>query len=175
APPPGVDPTAVAAGGGTATPGAAPAGRGAGGAGGARGNQPAIPTIGPTGRGSILVAWDPVAQKERWRGLAAGFNQGGSLSTGGNLVFSSVVNRLIAYRADTGEQLLDLDTHLSQMGPPMSFMIDGKQYIAVAGGPPAQGGAGRGGGGGGGRGAAPGPSRPSVLLALTLDGIGKLP
>src|SRR5205814_200676 len=129
------------------------AGRGAGGGGaapggGGRGNQPAIPAIGPTGRGSILVAWDPVAQKERWRGLAAGFNQGGSLSTGGNLVFSSVVNRLIAYRADTGEQLLDLDTHLSQMGPPMTFLIDGKQYIAVAGGPPAQAGAGGRGGGG---------------------------
>jgi hypothetical protein len=58
----------------------------------------------------------------------------------------------------------------------MSFMIDGKQYIVVAGGPPAQAGAtGRGGGGGGGRGAAPGPVRPSVLLALTLDGTGKLP
>src|SRR5262249_57800354 len=102
-----------------------------GGGGGGRGNLPAIPSIGPTGRGSILVAWDPVAQKEKWRGLAAGFNQGGSLSTGGNLVFSSVINRLIAYRADTGEQLLDLDTHLSQMGPPMTFMLDGKQYVAV--------------------------------------------
>src|SRR5205085_1647247 len=126
---------------------------------GGRGNQPAIPSIGPTGRGSILVAWDPVAQKERWRGLAAGFNQGGSLSTGGNLVFSSVINRLIAYRADTGEQLLDLDTHLTQMGPPVTFMIDGKQYIAVAGGPTAP-------GGGGGRGGAPpaGPAKPSQLL-----------
>jgi PQQ-dependent dehydrogenase (methanol/ethanol family) len=192
APPPGVDPNAIAAGGAPAPNGGAAAaggaGRGAGGGGrggaggggaagggGGRGNQPAIPSIGPTGRGSILVAWDPVAQKERWRGLAAGFNQGGSLSTGGNLVFSSVVNRLIAYRADTGEQLLDLDTHLSQMGPPMTFMIDGKQYIAVAGGPPAQPGAG-GQGGGGGRGAAPaGPPRPSRLLTFVLDGTGQLP
>lgn len=192
APPPGVDPNAVAAGGAPAgagrgaapaaapTPAPAPAN-----AGGQRGNQPAIPAIGPTGRGSILVAWDPVAQKERWRGLAAGFNQGGSLSTGGNLVFSSVINRLIAYRADTGEQLLDLDTHLTQMGPPMTFMIDGKQYIAVAGGPPAQAGAGgrggRGGAGGGaggqaGAAAAPAaPPRPSYLLTFTLDGTGSLP
>src|SRR5215510_8633120 len=107
-----------------------------------RGNQPSIPAIGPTGRGSILVAWDPVAQKEKWRGLSAGFNQGGTLSTGGNLVFSSVVNRLIAYRADTGEQLLDRDMGLTQMGPPMTFMLDGKQYIAVAGGPAAEPGAG---------------------------------
>jgi hypothetical protein len=43
------------------------------------------------------------------------------------------------------EQVLDLATGLSQMGPPMIFMIDGKQYISVAGGPPAPPGAGRGG------------------------------
>ena len=58
----------------------------------------------PQDRGNILVAWDPVAKNERWRGLAAGFNQGGTLSTAGNLVFSSVNTRLLAYRADTGEQ-----------------------------------------------------------------------
>ena len=76
-----------------------------------------------------MIAWDPVAAKEKWRGLSAGFNQGGSLSTAGNLVFSSVNTRLLAYRADTGEQLLDLQTGLSQMGPPMTFMLDGKQHV----------------------------------------------
>jgi hypothetical protein len=83
-PPPGVDP-AVAAGAAAGQPAAGARGdRGA--AGGGRGAQSTIPQIGPTGRGSILMAWDPVAQKERWRGLSAGFNEGGSLSTGGNLV-----------------------------------------------------------------------------------------
>ena len=57
-------------------------------------------------------------------------------TTGGNLVFSSVINRLLAYRADTGEQVFDLDTHLSQMGPPMTFMLDGKQGRRSACGPP---------------------------------------
>src|SRR5262245_54172978 len=89
APPPGGESNAVPAGAGAAAPAAAPAtapagggggGAGAGGGGGRGGNQSTIPAIGPTGRGSILVAWDPVAQKEKWRGLAAGFNQGGSLS-----------------------------------------------------------------------------------------------
>lgn len=93
-----------------------------------------LPTIGPEGHGNILVAWDPVAQKERWRGLSAGFNQGGTLSAG-DLVFASVNSRLIVYRADNGDQLLDITTGLSLMGPPMTFMIDGKQYVAVAGGP----------------------------------------
>jgi PQQ-dependent dehydrogenase (methanol/ethanol family) len=190
APAPGIDPTAVAAGGGerAAAPAGAPAGgvaRGGGGAGRGGPQAPGLPSIGGEGRGNVLIAWDPVAAKEKWRGLAAGFNQGGSLSTAGNLVFSSVNTRLLAYRADTGEQLLDLQTGLSQMGPPMTFMIDGKQYVAVAGGPAQAGGGGRGGGGGGGggaaggagaRGAAPaGPVRPSRLVAYVLDGKGTLP
>jgi quinohemoprotein ethanol dehydrogenase len=91
-------------------------------------------------------------------------------------VFSSVNNRLIAFRADTGEKLLDLDLHTSQLGPPVSFVIDGKQYISVAGGP-----AGGGGFGGGGRGAAkagdaPAPApQPAHLLLLTLDGNAPIP
>ncbi|MBV8845607.1 MAG: PQQ-binding-like beta-propeller repeat protein [Bryobacterales bacterium] len=191
-PPPGVDPAAVAAGrGGNVPPGVDPAavvaGGGRGGAGAGRGPAPpvgpAIPSIGPEGRGNFLIAWDPVAQKERWRvaGGSAGFNQGGTLSTAGNLVFSSVNTRLLAYRADTGEQILDMTTGLSQMGPPMTFMIDGKQYVAVAGGPPGAGG-GRGGAGAAGRGgaqAAPvapaAPPQPSRLLVYTLDGKATLP
>jgi len=168
APPPGIDP--AVAGVPPATP---PVPAAAPGRGGGRGNQPTIPAIGPTGRGSILVAWDPVAQKERWRGLSAGFNQGGSLATAGNLVFSSVITRLLVYRADTGEQLLDFDTHLNQIGPPMTFLIDGKQYIAFAGGPQAQ--AGAGGRGGAGAQTPAAPARPSQLIVLALDGTGKLP
>jgi len=99
---------------------------------------------------------------------------GGTLSTAGNLVFSSVNTRLLAYRADTGEQVLDLATGLSQMGPPMTFMLDGKQYIAVAAGPPPGPGAGRGGfgGGGGGRGAegTAAPAQPSRMMVFVLDG-----
>ena len=149
APPPGVDPASTAA---QPPPPAPPPG-------------PAIPRIGPEGRGNVLIAWDPIEKKERWRGLAAGFNQGGTLATAGNLVFSSVNTRLLAYRADTGEQVLDLPTGLSQMGPPMTFMLDGKQYISVAGGPPAVPGAGR----GGPPSATPAaPTQPSRLLTYTL-------
>jgi PQQ-dependent dehydrogenase (methanol/ethanol family) len=188
---PGLDPAVVAAaaaGRGAPPAGAAgPPGGGPGGFGGGRGPAPpSPPSIGPEGRGNILVAWDPIAGRERWRGLSAGFNQGGTLSTAGNLVFASVNTRLIAYRADNGDVLMDITTGLSQMGPPMTFMLDGKQYVAIAGGPPQVGG-GRGGpgGGGGGRGAAPAPGappaapapppQPSRLLIYTLDGKATLP
>jgi PQQ-dependent dehydrogenase (methanol/ethanol family) len=171
-------PPAPAAGGAAAPATGAPpaggaAGQGAGGRGGAGaagggGGAPALPTIGPTGRGSILVAWNPVTQKEAWRGpsgSSSGFNAGGTLATAGNLVFTNVANRLLAFKADTGEQVLDLATGVANPGPPVTFMLDGKQYVAIAGsigggGGGAGGGGGRGGGGagGGGRGAAAAPA-----------------
>jgi quinohemoprotein ethanol dehydrogenase len=133
---------------------------------------PPLPVIGPDGpTGNVLYAWDPIARKERWRapGGGAGPFAGGSLSTAGNLVFSSVNNRLLAFRADTGEKIFDLDLGTSQMGPPISFALDGKQYIAVTGGPA----------GGGGRGAGAGADaaapRPANLLVLALDGKAPLP
>jgi quinohemoprotein ethanol dehydrogenase len=148
----------VAAAGTAATPASAPAAP-----------EP-LALIGPDGpTGNVLYAWDPIARKERWRaaGAGAGPFSGGSLSTAGNLVFSSVNNRLLAYRADTGEKLLDLDLHVSQMGPPISFIIDGKQYVTVSGGPE--------GGGGFGSGAPGAPRRPANMLVLTLDGNASLP
>ncbi len=48
-------------------------------------------------------------------------------------MFSSVNDKLLGFRADTGEKLLELDLYTSQLGPPISFTIDGKQYISVAG------------------------------------------
>jgi len=179
---PGLDPNAVppvpGAGANAPAPGAAaPAaaggrGGGAGGGGGrGGGGGPALPTIGPQGRGSILVAWNPVTQKEAWRGpsgSSSGFNAGGTLATAGNLVFTNVANHLFAFKADTGEQVLDLATGVANPGPPMTFMLDGKQYVSIAGSIGGGGGAGAGGGGGGrgggggGRGgaAAAGPGAP---------------
>src|SRR5712671_3069072 len=87
--------------------------------------QPAVPLvplpeIGPDGiNGSVLYAWDPIARKERWRaqGGGAGPFAGGSISTAGNLVFSSVNDRLIVYRADTGVKLAEIQLGTTQMGP----------------------------------------------------------
>src|SRR5205807_4603330 len=113
-----------------------------------RGEAPAPlavpPVIGPVRRtkegeqqrGGILSGWDPVAQKERWFAPGGGSNGGGALATAGNLVFQ-VLNdgRLVAYSADKGEKLLDLATgQRNGMGPPMTYMLDGKQYVAVMGG-----------------------------------------
>jgi PQQ-dependent dehydrogenase (methanol/ethanol family) len=184
APPAAAAPTAAApaAGGGapaTAGQGGGRGGQGGGGGRGGGGGGPALATIGPQGRGSVLVAWNPVTQKEAWRGpggSSSGFNAGGTLATAGNLVFTNVANRLLVFKADTGDQVADIATGLTgSPGPPMTFMIDGKQYIAVAGAfGAAGGGGGRGGGGGGaaapgaggqGAGAAPGGAAPAAVPA----------
>jgi quinohemoprotein ethanol dehydrogenase len=124
------------------------------------------PSVGPTDKdgkfytGSWLVAIDPTTQKEKWRvQSSSGSIGGGALTTAGNLVFQVQNNgHLLAYKADTGEKLLDLATNQTgNMGPPITFMVDNVQYVAVTGGagPPQNR------GGGGGRGGAPaGPGAP---------------
>jgi PQQ-dependent dehydrogenase (methanol/ethanol family) len=120
-------------------------------------------------RGGILTAWDPATQKERWFALGGGQTGGGTLSLASNLVFQTLANgHLKAFTADKGEQLLDLTLPLTAgTGPPMTYMLDGKQYIAVFAGTGTMGfgrGPGRGAGPGGpGRGAA--PQEPTAAAA----------
>ncbi len=100
-----------------------------------------LSVIGPeplpgTGSRGALIAWDPVAQQMRWRMPGGGGIGGGTVSTAGNVVFQ-VINdgRLMAYSADKGEKLLEIQTGLrSGMGPPITYQLDGKQYVALMGG-----------------------------------------
>jgi quinohemoprotein ethanol dehydrogenase len=93
------------------------------------------PIEGPGGRGA-LVAWDPAKQEMRWRRPGGGGIGGGTLTTAGNLVFQVLSDgRLVAYSADKGDKLLELQTGLrSGMGPPITYRLDGRQYIALMGG-----------------------------------------
>ena len=101
---------------------------------------PSPPAIGPEppppGERGILVAWDPASQKERWRAPGGGSIGGGTVTTAGNLVFQVIPDgRLVAYRADTGVKLLDVKTGLrGGMGPPITYQIDGIQYVSLMGG-----------------------------------------
>jgi quinohemoprotein ethanol dehydrogenase len=127
-------------------PGAAPPPDIAGaGAGPGAASQPAAaaplspPAIGPApveGQRGVLLAWDPVTQKERWRTPGGGSIGGGTVTTAGNLVFQVIPDgHLVAYSADKGEKVLDVQTGLSGgMGPPITYMIDGKQYVTLMGG-----------------------------------------
>jgi quinohemoprotein ethanol dehydrogenase len=99
-------------------------------------SPPAIGPVPPEGQRGMLVAWDPVAQKERWRTAGGGSIGGGTVTTAGNLVIQ-VLNdgRLLAYSADKGEKLLEIQTNLKAgMGPLITYQLDGRQYISFMGG-----------------------------------------
>lgn len=79
-----------------------------------------------------LLAWDPVKQQEAWRVEHSGSWNGGTLTTAGNLVFQGTADgKLVAYRADNGEQLWDFATQTGVVAPPVSYEIDGEQYVSV--------------------------------------------
>ncbi len=62
-------------------------------------------------------------------------NNGGILSTAGNLVFQGNTDEMLAaYNAETGERLWSSDAQTVITAPPMSYSIDGEQYIAVVAG-----------------------------------------
>jgi len=79
-----------------------------------------------------LLAWDPVKQEEAWRVEHSGPWNGGTLSTAGNLVFQGTADgKLVAYLADTGEELWDFSTQTGVVAPPIAYEIDGEQYVSV--------------------------------------------
>ena len=83
----------------------------------------------------FLLAWDPVRQKLGWSAELPGTWNGGTLSTAGNLVFVGTATGLLnAYAADSGKPLWSFDAKLGIMAPPITFAIEGKQYVAVLAG-----------------------------------------
>ncbi len=82
-----------------------------------------------------LAAWDPVKQEEVWRVQHDASWNGGLLSTSGNLLFQGLADgTFTAYTADTGEKVWSSPVHIGIIAPPISYMVDGEQYIAVVAG-----------------------------------------
>jgi quinohemoprotein ethanol dehydrogenase len=83
-----------------------------------------------------LIGWDPVARKPRWRYVdPGGFGNGGTLATAGGLMFAGGGDRaFVAHDAATGERLWSFAAQTGIAAGPISFEIDGEQYIAVAAG-----------------------------------------
>jgi quinohemoprotein ethanol dehydrogenase len=82
-----------------------------------------------------LKAWDPIARKTRWEIEYPAFWNGGVLTTAGNLVFQGTGDgRLVAYAADTGKMLWSVPTSVGIVAPPVTYSVDGEQYVAVMAG-----------------------------------------
>jgi alcohol dehydrogenase (cytochrome c) len=86
---------------------------------------------------SEVQAWDVDTGKKVWsHHFAKSPNWGPILTTAGSLVFSGGTNDRMfrAFDASTGEVLWQFPTNSGIYAPPSSFMVDGKQYIAVVSG-----------------------------------------
>jgi alcohol dehydrogenase (cytochrome c) len=84
-----------------------------------------------------VQAWNVDTGKKAWtHPYATSENWGAMLATAGGLVFTGGTNdrMLHAFDAKTGELLWQFPTSSGILAPPVSFMIDGKQYIAVESG-----------------------------------------
>ncbi len=125
---------------------------------------------------AYLQAFDPVTGEQAWRVDANGWipdsGGGGALATAGNLVFQGrgdITGEMLAIAADSGEVLWRWDTPNAVMAAPVTYTIDGRQYVAVS----------TGGGGGGaplmGSTNPPREQQPGRMIVFTLNGEGDLP
>ncbi len=79
-----------------------------------------------------LVAWNPATNKEVWRVELGHPTNGGVVSTAGNLVFEgTAMGEFVAYRADTGERVWSANTQTGVVAAPISYEVDGEQYVVV--------------------------------------------
>jgi quinohemoprotein ethanol dehydrogenase len=79
-----------------------------------------------------LLAWDPVRQKEAFRISYPHAGNGGTMTTAGNLLFEGTINKTFAaYRADNGRKLWEMPVGSVPVSGPITYSVDGKQYVAV--------------------------------------------
>jgi len=82
-----------------------------------------------------LVAWDPVKQQAAWRASYPSLVGGGVLATAGNLVFQGRADGILAaWRATDGMPLWQFDAGTGIIAPPMTYSVDGTQYLSVMAG-----------------------------------------
>lgn len=85
----------------------------------------------PYGR---LIAWDPINQEEKWaQDMPLTHWNGGVLTTAGGLVMQGeATGKFRAYDADNGDILWEKDLKTGIIAPPVTYMVDGEQYITIA-------------------------------------------
>lgn len=79
-----------------------------------------------------LVAWDPVRQQRAWVHKHKRTWNGGTLSTAGGLVFQGTADQqFMAFDAATGDVLWQQDIQLGVVAAPVTYRVNGEQYIAI--------------------------------------------
>ena len=83
-----------------------------------------------------IQAWDITTGKQVWTHKFPTFNWGPLLTTGGNLVFAGGTNdrKFRAFDATNGKPLWETTMPSGVTGVPVSYEVDGEQYVAVQAG-----------------------------------------
>ena len=121
-----------------------------------------------------LQAWDPVRRQQVWEAPLEGMWNAGTLTTAGNLVFQGRADgHLVAHDARSGAELWRFHVGSGISAPPITYALDGRQYVALLVG------------WGGAMAGVGGPSEaahgwsygahPRRLIAFALDGRARLP
>lgn len=100
----------------------------------ATGSVKSRPTIKDTKARNIgkLVAWDPIKQKEVWSVEQSNTWNSGLLTTDSNLVFQATADgRLTAYNGSNGKLVWEANLQNGILASPVTYMVDGVQYITV--------------------------------------------
>ncbi len=83
----------------------------------------------------FLKAWDPVKGEVAWQVEYPAPLNGGVLATKGGLVFQGTADGyLYGYDAKTGEKVWTQNIQTGIVAPPVTYEIDGTQYLAVLAG-----------------------------------------
>jgi quinohemoprotein ethanol dehydrogenase len=83
------------------------------------------------GSQGFLLAWDPVKQKEVWRVKQEAHWNGGVVTTASRLVFQGTADgNLSALDGDNGKLLWKVNAGTGVVAPPISYSVDGVQYIS---------------------------------------------
>lgn len=105
------------------------------GSGGNQGDRQWMPMPGTEERFGKLAAYDVDTMEEEWAIQQRAPFLTAALTTGGGLVFIGDYDRYVhAYDVETGEELWRTRLATSAQGFPVSFAIDGEQYIAIPSG-----------------------------------------
>jgi quinohemoprotein ethanol dehydrogenase len=79
-----------------------------------------------------LTAWDPVAQKPAWQVPLPRHGNGGVLVTASDLVIEGTTRQTLGFfDAKTGKILREIPVQSAPVAGPITYRIDGEQYIAV--------------------------------------------
>ena len=89
----------------------------------------------PEGDRGYLRAIDPLTADVKWENAIAIPRNAGILATGGGLIFTgNQGGEFEAFNAETGDKMWSFNTGSGIVGQPVTWEMDGRQYVSIVNG-----------------------------------------